>query len=257
MTVARFNFENKSVDNFEVIFQSNAFSIGSRIAWQDDTHLFVSQGLGGNPYPEPGAQNLNHDGGKIHRLKDDGEIPPDNPIFFGFVSPGSIWSFGHRDPQGLYYDSINQVLYSNEHGPLGGDEFNLIVKGGNFGWPLFSYGLNYDNTPVSDMTEEEAALSTELPIKYWRNDFNIAPSSLSMLTNSNFESWNGSFVMGSLAQRNLIGYNLDTGVTKILIPNTGRLRDIAQLPSGDLLILIDDASPRPSDRGRIVKISPL
>lgn len=101
MSVARFDFRNRSIKNFDIIFESNAFSIGSRIAWQDEEHFFITQGMGGDPTPEPGAQNLAHDGGKIHRLMADGSIPVDYPIFEGNSKPTSIWSYGHRDPQGL------------------------------------------------------------------------------------------------------------------------------------------------------------
>ena len=256
MAVARFNFENESVQDLEVIFESNAFSIGSRIAWQDNTHFFLSQGLGGNPLPEPGAQDLRNDGGKIHRLIEDGQIPDDNPIFGGFSAPSSVWSYGHRDPQGLYYDAESQVLYSNEHGPWGGDELNIITKAGNYGWPLFSYGRNYDGSVVSNRTEEEAEAISVLPVAHWDSEINIAPSGLLKLSDSNFGSWNGSFIMGSLAKQRLIGYNMNTGQTDILLSGIGRVRDIAQLPSGDLLVLIDAGSPNASSEGRILKLSP-
>ena len=170
--------------------------------------------------------------------------------------PTSVWSYGHRDPQGLYYDSAEGLLYATEHGPLGGDEFNIIVEAGNYGWPLFSYGLNYDETPVSAMTEAEAGRSTVLPRKYWARSFNIAPSGLVRLQNSLFRAWDGFFVLGSLAQERLIAYELDSDQTYILLDEIGRVRDVAQLPSGSLLILIDARSPRPSDSGRIVKLTP-
>ena len=100
MRVARFVLQDNTVKNFRVIFESDAFSIGSRIAWQDEEHFFVSQGSGGNPYPEPGGQDLNSDVGKIHRLTAEGYIPVDNPVFDGHTQPTSIWSYGHRDQQG-------------------------------------------------------------------------------------------------------------------------------------------------------------
>src|SRR6185503_12202632 len=117
---------------------------------------FLSLGVGGTPYPEPGPQDLTSDLGKIHRLMADGQIPADNPILPGAAKPSSIWSYGHRNPQGLYYDAAKGTLYATEHGPLGGDEFNIVVAGANYGWPLFSYGLNYNKTPVSNMTEDAA-----------------------------------------------------------------------------------------------------
>ena len=256
LAVARFQLQNNVAQNLEVIFKANAFSIGSRIAWQNDTHFFLTLGLGGTPYPEPGAQDLNDDRGKIHRLMEDGSIPPDNPTFPGIASPSSIWSYGHRNPQGLYYDFASGTLYANEHGPLGGDELNIITRGGNYGWPLFSYGLNYDETPVSNMSEQEAAATTILPAKYWGPDFRVAPSGLIKLSDSNFNSWNGSFLMGTLRPQDLLQYNLETDETEIVLANVGRVRDVAQLPSGNLLILVDAGSPNDADEGRIIKLTP-
>ena len=256
LAVARFQLQNHAVQNLEVIFKANAFSIGSKIAWQNDTHFFLTLGIGGAPYPMPGAQDLNDDRGKIHRLMEDGSIPPDNPIFPDLSSPSSIWSYGHRNPQGLYYDVASGTLYANEHGPLGGDELNIIIKGGNYGWPLFSYGLNYDETPVSNMSEQEAAATTILPAKYWGPDFRVAPSGLIKLSDSNFNSWNGSVLMGALRPQDLLRYNLDTDETEIVLTNVGRVRDVAQLPSGNLLILVDAGSPNDADEGRIIKLTP-
>ncbi|MEM8892363.1 MAG: PQQ-dependent sugar dehydrogenase, partial [Bacteroidota bacterium] len=256
LSVIRFQVENGSARVKEFIFESNAFSIGSRIVWEDDTHFFLTQGLGGNPLPEPGPQDLDNDGGKIHRLLDDGQIPGDNPIFPNATAPTSVWSYGHRDPQGLYYDANADILYSHEHGPLGGDEFNIITKGDNFGWPLFSHGLNYDETPVSNLSELEAAASTVLPLKHWGTDFRLAPSGLLKLENSNFTDWNGSFLIGSLGSQGLFSYNSLRDESYMLIENLGRVRDIVQLPGGDLLVSIDAGSPNAADEGRILKLSP-
>lgn len=255
MKVARFELIDDDVRNVEVIFETDAFSIGSRIAWQDDEHFFVSQGSGGNPYPEPGGQDLNSDVGKIHRLTEEGQIPEDNPMLNGRSTPGSIWSYGHRDPQGLYYDRGNDVLYSNEHGPLGGDELNIIIKGENYGWPIFSHGLNYDGTPVSDLTEEDAGNLSQLPIKHWTPS--IAPSCLMQLLSDNFQEYKGTFLMGSLSQESIIQYDINTSSSKTLWDGIGRVRDIAELPGGDLVVLIDKNSPTEGTDGRIVKLTKL
>ena len=255
LSVAKFRLMKNTAQDVDIIFSSEQFAIGSRIAWQDDSHFFLSFGAGGAPGPDPGPQDLNDSRGKIFRLKDDGSIPADNPVFPGMKEPSGIWSYGHRDPQGLYFDADSGVLYSNEHGPLGGDEFNIIVKGGNYGWPLFSYGLNYDLTKVSDMTEEEAAKSTILPVKYWSPEFRLAPSCLVKLKNSNFEDWNDSFLIGALTYQHLVSYNPDTDETAIILPEIGRVRDVAQLPSGNLVILIDQKSPTIWSKGRMVKLT--
>ncbi len=256
LSVARFKLKENTVEDLDIIFSSNQFSIGSRIAWQDDNHFFLTFGTGGAPKPDPGPQDVNDPRGKIFRLMADGSIPADNPVLPGIDGPSGIWTYGHRDPQGLYYDIDDSILYANEHGPLGGDELNVITKGGNYGWPLFSYGLNYDVTKVSEMTEEEAAKHTILPIKYWEPSFRLAPSSLIKLKNSNFEQWNGSFLMGGLAYQCLVRYNSDVDETEIVLPEAGRIRDVAQLPSGNLVILIDQHTPTWWHKGRVVKLVP-
>ncbi|MEM7286780.1 MAG: PQQ-dependent sugar dehydrogenase [Actinomycetota bacterium] len=252
MVVGRFDFSERVVRDFEVIFESTDFSIGSRFAWPDDDHFFLTQGAAGSPFPDPGPQDLDSDSGKIHRLRADGSIPEDNPVFDGFDGPTSTWSYGHRDAQGLLFD--DGVLYSNEHGPLGGDELNVIEKGGNYGWPLFSFGLNYDSTPVGDLTPEEAAEFTVLPLKGWGPDFNMAPSGLTRLRDSAFPEWDGALVWGALAQQRLIAYLPEEDRTVVLLDGIGRVRDVAQLPDGDLLILRDAV---PDVRwGDVVRVSP-
>ena len=139
---------------------------------------------------------------------------------------------------------------------MGGDELNIITAGGNYGWPLFSYGLNYDRTPVSDMTEQEAATVSILPAKFWGPNFRVAPSGLLFVEDSQFSSWNGSFLLGALNPQHLLRYDPATDETEIVLTNVGRVRDIAQLPSGRLLIAVDAGSPNPSDLGRIIQLPP-
>lgn len=248
LTVARFELRNDRAERLSVIYRSGKFSIGSRIEWEDSSHFFLSFGVGGNPSPDPGPQDLSSDVGKIHRLMADGQIPRDNPILPGASKPSTIWSYGHRNPQGLYYDSLKRTLYETEHGPLGGDELNIVVAGGNYGWPLFSYGLNYDRTRVSDMSEDAARAVSILPLKFWGPDYRVAPSGLLYI--------DGAFLLGALNPQNLLRYDPVTDETEIVLRNVGRVRDIAQLPSGKLLIAVDAGSPKPSDRGRIIELSP-
>jgi glucose/arabinose dehydrogenase len=256
LTVARFELRDDRAENLSVIYKSDEFSIGSRIEWQDPSHFFLSFGVGGDPYPAPGPQDLSSDVGKIHRLMADGQIPRDNPILPGALKPSTIWSYGHRNPQGLHYDASERTLYATEHGPLGGDELNIVVAGGNYGWPLFSYGLNYDRTRVSDMSEDAARAVSILPSKFWGPDYRVAPSGLLFVESSQFASWNGAFLFGALNPQHLLRYDPATDETEIVLRNVGRVRDIAQLPSGKLLIAVDAASPKPSDRGRIIELSP-
>ena len=256
LTVARFELRDDRVKSLSVIYKSDEFSIGSRIEWQDASHFFLSFGVGGDPYADPGPQDISADVGKIHRFTADGQIPPDNPILPGASKPSTIWSYGHRNPQGLHYDSAKSTLYATEHGPLGGDELNIVSAGGNYGWPLFSYGLNYDRTRVSEMSEDTARAVSILPAKFWGPDFRVAPSGLLFVEGSQFTSWNGAFLLGSLRQQHLLRYDPATDETEVVLRNVGRIRDIAQLPSGKLLIAVDAKSPKPSDRGRIIELSP-
>lgn len=186
----------------------------------------------------------------------DGTVPSDNPVFDRARGPTSIWSYGHRDPQGLLFDSSEGLLYSTEHGPLGGDEFNLITAGENFGWPLFSYGLNYNGTPVSRMSEEEAGQSTVLPLHAWSRDFTVAPSGLERYRGDRFPSIAGQFLIGSLAQQRLLAYDPIADQTRILMNAVGRVRDVAELPSGDLLVALDAGSPYAGSPGRVIRVSP-
>jgi glucose/arabinose dehydrogenase len=256
LTVARFELRDDRAESLSVIYESDEFSIGSRIEWQDPSHFFLSFGVGGDPYPAPGPQDLSADVGKIHRLTVDGQIPPDNPILPGALTPSTIWSYGHRNPQGLHYDASERKLYATEHGPLGGDELNIVLAGANYGWPLFSYGLNYDRTRVSDMSEGAARAVSILPAKFWGPDYRVAPSGLLFVEGSQFASWNGAFLLGALKPQHLLRYDPATDETEIVLRNVGRVRDIAQLPSGKLLIAVDAGSPKPSDRGRIIELSP-
>ena len=252
MVVARFTFIDQSINDFEVIFESNEFSLGSRIEWENEKQFFVSQGAAGSPFPDPGPQDLTSDAGKIHRLNEDGSIPGDNPILEAGSGPTSIWSYGHRDTQGLYLDKEKNLLYATEHGPLGGDEINFIEKGGNYGWPRFSFGLNYDGSTVGDLSEAEAANLTILPIKAWGPTFNMAPSGLERVT---FPSMSPQFVWGSLVQQRLIAYDLVSGITSVILDDIGRVRDITQLPSGQLLILVDAESSVGAHAGSVVKLT--
>jgi glucose/arabinose dehydrogenase len=256
LTVARFELRDDRAEKLAVIYKSREFSIGSRIEWEDSSHFFLSFGVGGDPRPAPGPQDLRSDVGKIHRLMADGQIPQDNPILPGALKPSTIWSYGHRNPQGLYYNALERRLYATEHGPLGGDELNIVDAGANYGWPLFSYGLNYDRTRVSEMSESAARAVSVLPAKYWGPENRVAPSGLLFVEGSQFASWNGAFLLGALNPQHLLRYDLATDETEIVLRNVGRVRDIAQLPSGKLLIAVDKGSPKPSDRGRIIELSP-
>jgi len=249
LTVARFRFVDEAIRDYEVVFEGNEFSSGSRIDWEDDSHFFLTMGMGRR---ELKAQELDSDDGKIHRLMADGSIPADNPVFDGRTEPSSIWTRGHRATQGLYLDRDAGVLYAIEHGPRGGDELNIIEKGGNYGWPLFSYGMHYDGSPVDELSEAEAAEQTVLPFKWWPISFHHAPSGLERVSLPRMGS---RLVWGAMLQQRLIAFDTDTMMTSVIADNMGRIRDVTQLADGDLLIAVDTESAIKTYAGKVVRLS--
>ena len=262
--VSRLKIHNNSAMQFDTIFATrnqNYTGNGMRIVWEDSTHFFLNVGNSDfstftNPILK--AQDLNNDAGKIHRLLDDGAIPNDNPIFEDFSSPTSIWSYGHRDVQGLFYDKTTKTLFGVEHGPKGGDEFNIIEKGKNYGWPLFSHGINYDGARVSTISEDSAAEFTVFPEHFWTVPTKdggqaIAPACLLKVNESNISEWNNHFVLGSLAYRRLMKYNRKTKET-FGLNIEGRVRTIKQLPSGDIIALVERNDTQKSN-GIVIRIS--
>jgi glucose/arabinose dehydrogenase len=262
-TVSRFKVKDQIATDFEEIFRTRDETYtgnGMRIVWEDSSHFFLNIGNSNfSTYLNPVlfAQDLSSDMGKIHRLLDDGSIPEDNPIFDGFSAPQSIWSYGHRDVQGLFYETSTETLFGVEHGPKGGDEFNIIKKGKNYGWPLYSFGINYDGLGVSLISEDSAASFTVFPEYFWTVPTNdggqaIAPACLLKVENSSISDWNGYFLMGSLAYRRLMKYDQETNETYGL-EIEGRVRTIQQLPSGDLIALIERNDTRKSN-GKVIRI---
>lgn len=263
-TVARFKVRDTEATDFEIVFKARNVDYtgnGMRMVWEDSTHFFLNIGnsnFSTSTKPILFAQDLNHDAGKIHRLKDNGSIPADNPILIGQNMPTTIWSYGHRDVQGLSLDTATGILYGIEHGPKGGDEFNIIKKGGNYGWPLVSYGINYDGAWVSMISQDSAEKITVLPQHYWTVPTDdggqaLAPACLLYAEESTVEDWNGFFLFGSLAFRRLMKFDFVTGKT-FGLPIEGRVRTLQQLPSGDILALIERNDLRKSN-GMIVRIS--
>lgn len=262
--VARCKIENDSLTQFEIIFTTqdqNVMGNGMRMVWENDKHFFLNIGstsFSTRSHPILTAQDLRSAGGKIHRLMEDGSIPHDNPIFVGFTSPTSIWSYGHRDVHGLHYDESVQELLGVEHGPKGGDEFNVLEKGKNYGWPLYSLGTHYTGEPVSLISADSAAMFTAFPEHYWTVSTKdggqaIGPSCLLKVEGSNISDWNNYYLIGSLSFKRLMKYDRDTDETYGLNIE-GRVRTMKQLPSGDIIALIERSNTGKSD-GKIIRIS--
>jgi glucose/arabinose dehydrogenase len=231
-------------------YSKSTVLFGGRLAFQGP-YLFFSIGERGMEEGTTGqAQKLDVPFGKIHRVFRDGTIPPDNP-FVG--TPGawpSVWAYGVRNPQGLAINPVDGEVWETEHGPRGGDEMNHIQRGRNYGWPVITYGMNYDGTPVSDKTE---APGMEQPIVNWTPS--IAVSEMEFYTGSAFPRWRNNLFVGSLAQQKFLRFVLDGEKVvhrEQVFSGLGRVRDIKTGPDGFLYVALELIG-KP---GRIVRLVP-
>ena len=212
---------------------------GSRIAF-DNTHLYFSIGDRGN---RPNGQNLETHAGSILRLNVDGSVPQDNPFVDVKGARNEIWSYGHRNPQGLFWDGVNQRLWSIEHGPRGGDELNLIERGANYGWPIISYGKEYASfRSVGEGTHKEGM---EQPKKFYIPS--IAPGSLMQYTGEAFPEWQGDLFAGALKLRHINRIELDQeGNTiaeeRLMEDLNERIRALLQSPEGWIYFSTDSGN---------------
>lgn len=208
---------------------------GSRIAFDNEGYLYFSVGDRGNNLENP--QDIMRDGGKIYRLHDDGRIPADNPFVGQAGAKEAVFSFGHRNPQGLAKNPVTGAIWSHEHGPQGGDEINIIKKGANYGWPLVTYGIDYDGSIISNETQKEGI---ENPIYYWLPS--IAPCGMAFVTSDRYPDWKGHLLVGSLKFKYLELVKLKgdavVGRQKIAL-DIGRLRNVAQGPDGYIYIGVE------------------
>jgi glucose/arabinose dehydrogenase len=183
------------------------------------------------------VQDLTRPNGKIHRLHDDGRVPEDNPFVKTKDAIPGIWSYGHRNPQGLAMDPRDGTLYSTEHGPRGGDELNLIKRAANYGWPVITHGMNYDGTPMVAITEKEGM---EQPVTYWVPS--IAVCGLDFYTGDKFPKWKNDLLVGALAQQEIRRLRIvDQKVVsqEIIFKNVGRVRDVAAGPDGLIYVILN------------------
>jgi len=209
---------------------------GTRIAFDKGYIYFVigERGAMGT------AQDLKVPNGKIFRLRDNGKIPKDNPFVDNPDVPKGIWSYGHRNPQGLVIDKDTHKIYSTEHGARGGDEFNLILKGRNYGWPVITHGINYNGQPITNLTEKEGM---EQPLLYWTPS--IAPCGLTLYEGLKFPKWKNDFFAGSLRAQELVRLRLENGKVieqEVVLKGLGRIRDVRTGPDGFIYLLTDDPS---------------
>jgi glucose/arabinose dehydrogenase len=211
---------------------------GSKLAWGRDGMLYMTVGERGD---RNRAQNTAIHGGKVLRLKDDGTVPPDNPFVGKEGYKPEIYTYGHRNPQGLAFHPDTGALWENEHGPQGGDELNVIERGKNYGWPVASYGREYapDGSRVS---AKPIAEGIEDPVLLWIPSIGI--SGLTFYTGDKFPEWKGNILVGGLSGLAVhrIGFNEKGGLMgreTMLEPLRLRIRDVRQGPDGLVYVAVD------------------
>lgn len=208
---------------------------GSRITFDDQGHLYFSIGDRGNREVNP--QDLTRDGGKIYRLNLDGSIPKDNPFVNNDKNRKAIFSYGHRNPQGMITHPKTGEIWVHEHGPRGGDEINVIKKGKNYGWPIITYGINYSGTPITDITEKEGL---EQPLYYWLPS--IAPSGMAFSTSGIYPDWKDDLFVGSLRFEYLERLEIENNKVvkrEKVLDSIGRVRNVEEGPDGYLYLGVE------------------
>ena len=220
---------------------------GSRLVIDQYGYLYIS--LGDRGERETG-QELDSHMGSLIRLRDDGQIPGDNPYVGHDTALPEIFSYGHRNIQGMVIRQSDQSLWIHEHGPQGGDELNLPEIGKNYGWPVITYGVNYGiGTKIGEGTHKKGM---EQPIYYWVPS--IAPSGMAFYESDQFPRWNGNLFVGSLKFSTLVRLEMDANQVKheerLLEDEFGRIRDVRTGPDGLIYLLTD------SGRGKLLRLRP-
>lgn len=254
LAVWRARFDGKRLVDGESIFRvtpdkAGPSHPGGRILFLPDKSFLLTVGDGYDFRNE--AQNLSSDLGKILRLDRDGNPPADNPFVGRDGARPEIWTYGHRNPQGLAFDADTGVIWELEHGPRGGDEINRLTAGANYGWPLTTNGVDYDGALVSERAHAPGVVS---PLIVWAPS--IAPSGLAVYRGTRFADWGGHFLVGGLASKSLVRGQIDNDgrsieETERLLEDVGaRLRDVRVGPDGFVYILTDEPE------GRLLRLSP-
>ena len=255
--VARGRLADGGLADTEVIFESNGLGsggrhFGSRLVFDDAGYLYVTHGDRGQRHL---AQDLGNHAGSLIRLHDDGRIPDDNPFVDEAGAMPEIFTYGHRNAQGIARHPVNGALWQHEHGPRGGDELNIITNGGlNYGWPEVTQGVEYATGMSIGL--DEAPEGIEAPIHVWTPS--IAPSGMAFYDGDAFPEWQGNILIGALAYQLLTRLELDgeevVHEERLLEGDLGRIRDVRVGPDG-LVYLLTDASDggiyrlRPADEG--------
>ncbi|MEO5683144.1 MAG: PQQ-dependent sugar dehydrogenase [Chitinophagaceae bacterium] len=240
--VMRARLEGNRLAGQTVIFEALPYSktrhhYGSRMVFGRDGKLYFSVGERGNEKENP-QSIIHNDLGKIHRINDDGSIPADNPFVQTSGASPSIYSYGQRNPQGLLVYPPTGELWENEHGPRGGDELNIIKKGANYGWPVVTYGINYNGKIIATKSVETGIQD---PLTYWIPS--IGPSGMAFVTGSKYPAWKGNLLVGSLRFKYLARCIVKGGKVvkqEMLLKNIGRLRDVRMGPDGYIYVAVEN-----------------
>ncbi len=247
--------DGTSLSAVETIFSQkpkidNLAHYGSRIVFDGEGHVFITMGERSDEQYRTQAQELNSHLGKIVRLNEDGSVPKDNPFLTRQDALPEIWSLGHRNVQAAAMNPETNTLWEIEHGPKGGDEINIVEPGKNYGWPVISFGVNYDGSPVG--SGKSAAPGMEQPIHQWTPV--IAPSGMIFYTGDAFPEWKGDLFVGGLETTSLVRVELEgnryVGEERLLTDLGWRIRDVAQAPDGAIYVITDE------DNGRILRLAP-
>jgi glucose/arabinose dehydrogenase len=248
--IARGRLGDGGLDAVAVIFtvtptKDTPQHYGGSLAFLPDGTLLVTTGDGFDHREQ--AQNLDSLLGKTLRITDEGGIPADNPFVDRGGAAGAVWTYGHRNPQGLAVDPRSGRVYQHEHGPRGGDELNLLQPGRNYGWPMTTFGLDYTGGYVSPFTDLPGV---EPPLRYWTPS--IAPSGLTLYLGAEFPEWRGDLLLGALVDREVRRLDLQQGrvvAEQALFAELGeRIRNVREGPDGRLYLLTD------SEQGRLIRV---
>ncbi len=250
--IARARLAGNALEDLEVIFTAEPTKrlpqhFGGKLVFLPDGTLLATTGDGFDYREE--AQNPHSLLGKTVRIRTDGSIPPDNPFADGVDGHPAVWTWGHRNPQGLVLDHRTGTVYLHEHGPKGGDEVNVLTPGANYGWPAITWGLDYSGAYVYPFTGHPGM---EQPIRYWTPS--IAPSGLAIYRGDGFPEWRGSLLVGALVDREVrrLTIGADGSVAEeALFSEVGRrIRDVRVAPDGSIY-LVTDGKP-----GSVLRVTP-
>lgn len=238
-TVARAKLAGNTFTELKELFSvvpyiNSGVHFGSRIVFDGKGYMFISTGERGN---KKNAQDLTTHNGKVLRLHDDGRVPADNPFVNKADAKPEIWSYGHRNIQGMVYDAAKDILWAHEHGPRGGDELNIVQKGHNYGWPLVTYGIDYDGSVISDKKTMEGITP---PIHQWTPS--IAPCGMAMVTSNKYKGWKGNLLVGALAHKHVARVEVKDNKfvnNERMLDGIARVRAVKESPDGFIYVLTE------------------